>query len=74
MRLRPAMFGYEKTEGGNTVPVEEELEILEQVKEMVELGAISLRDGAQWISSETGRSISHEGLRKRLAKPVRIEA
>jgi hypothetical protein len=31
---------------------------------MIKSKSLSLREGALWLSHKTGRSISHEGLRK----------
>lgn len=72
--MHKPLFGYEYTEEGNRIPVEGELQKLEEVKDMLDVKALSLRDAATYLSHETGRSISHEGLRKRLTKPVRLEA
>jgi len=66
-------YGYDSTEEGNLIPIEDELELLAEVADMVEERALSLRDAALWLSHKTGRKISHEGLRKRLMQPVRID-
>lgn len=68
-----APFGYDVTDEGHLIPIEDDLTLLEEVKELVEAKALSLRDGALWLSSKSSRSISHEGLRKRLSKPIRMD-
>jgi hypothetical protein len=40
------------------------LEALETILPMIKSKSLSLREGALWLSHKTGRSISHEGLRK----------
>tara|TARA_R110000822_G_scaffold15230_1_gene52750 strand:- start:184 stop:435 length:252 start_codon:yes stop_codon:yes gene_type:complete len=67
------LFGYDITEEGNLVPIEADLLLLEEIKELVEMKALSIRDGSAWLRAESSRSISHEGLRLRLKKPCRIE-
>ena len=64
-------FGYELVDG-EIVANEEDLEVLEEIAAMIEMKALSLRDGALWLTTKCSRSISAEGLRKRLKKPVRI--
>ena len=66
-------FGYDMTEEGNLIPIESDLEVLAEVKEMVVMKALSWRDAALYITMKSSRSISHEGLRKRLQKPVELE-
>jgi hypothetical protein len=66
-------FGYEVTEEGNLIPIEDDLELLGEVRDMLESKAISLRDGALYLSYKGSRSITHEGLRQRLTKPVRLD-
>ena len=58
-------FGFrEVTEGSiDLEEIPEELEALEDIKDLIDKGAISLRDGAAWIGFKTGRSISHQGLK-----------
>jgi len=67
-------FGYDNTEEGHLIPIEEDLTSLEEVKEMLDIQALSWREAAIWLSCNCSRSISHEGLRKRLKNPVRLEA
>lgn len=59
-------FGYEQsTEDPDLLlPIPEQLDMLEQAKKYTK--QYSWREIANWLSSSTGRSISHEGLRKRL--------
>lgn len=45
-------------------PIQEELEALEVAKR--HLLQYSYREVAQWLSKQTGRSISHMGLKKRI--------
>jgi len=46
-------------------PIPHELEALELAKKHVK--QYSIRDVAQWLTKQTGRSISHMGLKKRLS-------
>lgn len=66
-------FGYDLTEDGNLIPIEEDLEMLEEVKELIDVQALSIREGALWLSMKSSRTISHEGLRKRLRREVRLD-
>lgn len=61
-------FGYKQDENDPDllIPIPEELEALEKGKEFRK-GGYSLRQVAQWLTEFTGRSISHEGLKKRYA-------
>lgn len=63
---RTIPFGYERDPEDEHVllPVTSELEALERAKLL--LKEYSYREVASWLSSQTGRAISHEGLRKRL--------
>jgi hypothetical protein len=45
-------------------PVQEELQMLDKILPMVKDKTISLREGSMWLTHETGRSISHMGLKK----------
>lgn len=56
-------FGYSQTEDGFLEEIPEELEALDEIKELVSDGSISLRDGASWVGHKTGRYISHQGLK-----------
>jgi hypothetical protein len=59
-------FGYEQCPDDPDIllPIERELELLEQAK--IYMRRYSLRQVANWLSEESGRYISHEGLRKRV--------
>jgi hypothetical protein len=66
-------FGYDVTEEGNLIPLEDDLGLLQEIAELIEQRALSIRDGAIWLSAKSSRTISHEGLRKRLMQAVRID-
>ena len=59
-------FGYKLSESDNQMlePVEAELQMLDKILPMVKDKTISLREGSMWLTHETGRSISHMGLKK----------
>jgi hypothetical protein len=59
-------FGYFQDPDDKNLlqPIEKELILLEEAKK--HLKKYSLREVAHWLSKESGREISHEGLRKRL--------
>ena len=59
-------FGYEVHPENERllVPIEHELEALELAKR--HLQQYSYRAVAQWLTKQTGRSISHSGLKKRI--------
>jgi len=63
---RTIPFGYEldKDDPDILQPVENELDMLEEAKRY--LKQYSFREVANWLSRNTGRSISHVGLKKRL--------
>jgi hypothetical protein len=63
---RTIPFGYEldKEDPDILQPVENELDMLEEAKRY--LKQYSYREVANWLSRNTGRSISHVGLKKRL--------
>lgn len=63
---RVVPFGYKQDPEDPDVllPVELELKLLEEAK--IHLKRFSYRDVAAWISEESGRSISHMGLRNRI--------
>ena len=64
-KARIIPFGYKIDDTGNyLVPIESELEALEQAKNY--LKTCSLRETARWVHRKTGRYISHVGLKKRL--------
>ena len=59
-------FGYEVNSSNKRLlePIPEELDALELAKQHIK--QYSYRDVAQWLSRQTGRSISHMGLKKRI--------
>ena len=63
---RTIPFGYELDKDDPYIlqPVENELDMLEEAKRY--LKQYSYREVANWLSRNTGRSISHVGLKKRL--------
>ena len=63
---RTIPFGYEVDPDDTDVllPLEHELDMLEQAKKY--LRQYSYREVANWLTRNTGRDISHVGLRKRL--------
>lgn len=64
-RGRPP-FGY--TSAGE--PINRELDALIEVQYLLDQEAISLRDGADFVSQTTGKPITHTGLRDRLSKGI----
>lgn len=64
---RHVPFGYEQDPDDPNIinPIPEELELLEKAKLFTK--EYSLRQVAAWLSKESGRYISHVGLRKRIA-------
>jgi hypothetical protein len=63
---RVVPFGYYEDPEDKDIlrPIPEELELLEKAK--VFLKQYSYRDVANWLSEQSGRSISHAGLRTRV--------
>ena len=63
---RTIPFGYEIDPEDTQIllPIEHELDMLEQAKKY--LKQYSYREVANWLARNTGRSISHVGLKKRL--------
>jgi len=63
-------FGYKLSESNNEMlePVQEELDMLEKVIPLIRDRSLSLRDGSIWLTHETGRAISHMGLKKIVKK------
>ena len=63
---RTIPFGYELDEDDDKVllPIETELNTLAEAKK--HLKKYSYREGADWLSTRTGRYISHVGLMKRV--------
>ena len=66
-RARTIPFGFKQSQDPNYLePVKEELQALDQAREYSK--TCSLRETAQWLHRKTGRYISHDGLKKRLAR------
>jgi hypothetical protein len=59
-------FGYKLNEDNTELldVVPEEIEALDKIIPMIKDKTISLREGSVWLTHETGRSISHMGLKK----------
>ena len=66
---RTIPFGYRQSEEDRDLllPIVEELELLEKAKKFIR--QYSYRQVANWLSTQSGRNISHVGLMKR----IRIE-
>ena len=63
---RTTPFGYkvDETDDDFLLPIETELELLEKAKQ--HLQQYSYREVSNWLSKESGRYISHVGLKKRI--------
>jgi hypothetical protein len=61
-------FGYklDPHDDGWLVPVEVELDALNEVMPMIRDKVLSLSEATAWLEYETGRVITNEGLRKRV--------
>ena len=58
-------FGYKLMEDGTHLEeIESELKALNKIVPLVKNKVLSLREGALWLEHDTGRSISHMGLKK----------
>ena len=59
-------FGYKLKEENSEFleEVPEELKALNKVVPLIKNKVLSLREGAMWLEYDTGRSISHMGLKK----------
>ena len=59
-------FGYKLSESNSEMlePIEAELETLNKVLPLIKDKTLSLREGSVWLTHETGRAISHMGLKK----------
>ena len=68
---RTVPFGYKQDEADPDLlqPIQIELDLLEKARSHV--NQYSYREVANWLSTQTGRYISHVGLRKRLANERR---
>ena len=49
-------------------PLADQLEALKKVLPMIRDSSLSLREGSLWLEHETGRKLSHMGLKKIAAK------
>jgi|TARA_R110001592_G_scaffold67853_1_gene207854 hypothetical protein len=65
--IKQIPFGYKVNPDNERLlePIPHELEALHLAKQHVK--QYSLRDVAQWLTRQTGRSISHMGLKKRIS-------
>lgn len=63
-------FGYVMDEDYNLIIDEDEIDLLAVVADLIKDKEMSIRDGVYYISSESKRTISYEGLRKRLKQPL----
>ena len=63
---RTVPFGYKQDEADKDIliPIVKELELLEKAKKFIR--QYSYRKVADWLSTESGRKISHVGLMKRI--------
>ena len=58
-------FGYELDSDNRTLkPVQDEIDAIKTVAELIKNNGLSLREGSEWVTYKTGRSISHVGLKK----------
>ncbi len=57
-------FGYKLTEDNTLEEVPEEKQALDKMVSLIKNKSISLREGATWLEYETGRYLSHMGLKK----------
>jgi len=62
-------FGYEKVNGKDLLlPIKDQLNHLDTAKNLYKRGGTSLRRLSSWLTDNTGRYISHVGLRKIINK------
>ena len=59
-------FGYKLNEDNPELldAIPEELQALDKILPLIKNKTLSLREGSLWLTHETGRSISHMGLKK----------
>lgn len=59
-------FGYALDEKNIELltPIDDELKALDKVIPMIKDKTLSLREGSLWLEFETGRKLSHMGLKK----------
>lgn len=76
MRLKKGQtpFGYKQINESSKEleEIPEQIEALDNIKELINDGSISLRDGAAWITFKTGRNISHQGLKNVIRERYQI--
>ncbi|OUX42482.1 hypothetical protein CBE37_03135 [bacterium TMED277] len=68
-RSRTIPFGY-KLSGNNLLPISSEINSYENVKKLILSGNLSLRLASKKIKKETGRKLSHIGLKIILSKDI----
>ena len=58
-------FGYEVSQEDPKVldAIPQQLEALSEIKELVSDKVLSLREGSAWLEHQTGRKLSHQGLK-----------
>ena len=54
------------------VEIPEELEALEEIKDLIKDKSISLREGSVWLEFKTGRKLSYQGLKNKIDKDARL--
>jgi hypothetical protein len=64
-RVEPFGYRVDPEDKNVLLPVPHELDLLKQAKAHLKQG-FSLRDVSAWLSNESGRYISHEGLKHRV--------
>jgi len=57
-------FGYKLTEDNLLEEIPQEQKALKKIIPFIKERSISLREGASWLEYETGRYLSHMGLKK----------
>ncbi|OUW99416.1 MAG: hypothetical protein CBD88_00965 [Flavobacteriales bacterium TMED228] len=59
-------FGYQVSHENPKVldEIPEQLAALTEIKELVSDRVLSLREGSAWLEHQTGRKLSHQGLKK----------
>ena len=59
-------FGYKVSDKDSAFleEVPEQLEALEDIKDLLKGNVLSLREGSLWLEHKTGRRLSHAGLKK----------
>jgi len=68
-RTRTIPFGY-KLSGNYLLPISSEITSYENIKKEILLGKLSLRQASKKIENETGRKLSHSGLKIILNKDI----